>query len=319
MKLGWSLRPLGDVCDRKPSKGEARRRLADTDKVSFVPMNELGIHQKYFEAAETRPLSAVAGSYTYFADGDVLLAKITPCFENGKLGIAHGLENGIGFGSSEFMVLRPKSELLPEYLYYFLDQEPFREVGAKAMTGAVGHKRIPPEFVEALQIPLPPLEEQRRIVAALDKAFAGIATATANAQRNLINARELFESYLESIFKERGLGWSNELVGAIAETSLGKMLDKQKNRGDFQRYLRNINVRWFNFDLTDLLEMRFENSESARYSIRKGDVVICEGGYPGRAAIWESDEQIFFQKALHRVRFARVELAKWFVYILYHA
>jgi len=98
-------------------------------------------------------------------------------------------------------------------------------------------------------------------------------------------------------------GWQRKRVADLAQHSLGKMLDKAKNRGEPRPYLRNLNVRWFDFDLTDVLEMRFLPSEVERYTVRKGDVVVCEGGYPGRAAIWERDEPIFFQKALHRVRF----------------
>jgi type I restriction enzyme, S subunit len=95
------------------------------------------------------------------------------------------------------------------------------------------------------------------------------------------------------------------------------MLDKAKNRGEPQRYLRNINVRWFGFDLSDLLEMRFLPDEATRYTALKGDLLICEGGYPGRAAIWDHDYPIYFQKALHRVRFHQPEHNKWFLYYLY--
>lgn len=111
-------------------------------------------------------------------------------------------------------------------------------------------------------------------------------------------------------------GWETKRVREIAKHSLGKMLDKAKNRGDLRPYLRNLNVRWFDFDLTDVLEMRFLPEESEKYTAKKGDVLICEGGYPGRAAIWENDEPIYFQKALHRVRFYEPERAKWFLYYL---
>ncbi len=106
-------------------------------------------------------------SYTYFADDDILLAKITPCFENGKLGVARGLTNGVGFGSSEYIVLRSKGKIDSEYLFHYLSQNSFRATGAKTMNGAVGHKRVPKEFIEELEIPLPPLLEQKRIVAIL--------------------------------------------------------------------------------------------------------------------------------------------------------
>jgi type I restriction enzyme S subunit len=111
-------------------------------------------------------------------------------------------------------------------------------------------------------------------------------------------------------------GWPRKRIGEIAHHSLGKMLDKVKNRGEPKPYLRNLNVRWWDFDLSDVLEMRFLPEEAARYTAVKGDVLVCEGGYPGRAAIWEQDEPIYFQKALHRVRFHEPERNKWFVYCL---
>lgn len=97
-------------------------------------------------------------------------------------------------------------------------------------------------------------------------------------------------------------GWEWARLGSIAESDLGKMLDAAKNKGLPRPYLRNINVRWGVFDLTDLLEMRIQDEEVERYSVQKGDLVVCEGGEPGRCAIWEAENGIFFQKALHRVR-----------------
>ena len=169
----------------------------------------------------------------------------------------------------------------------------------------------------AIQIPIPPLPEQRRIVGILDEAFAGLATAEANAARNLQNAREIFDSHLHAVFSQRGEGWVERRVSALASHSLGKMLDKSKNKGEPQKYLRNLNVRWFEFNVADLAEMKFMPNESEKYSVRKGDVLICEGGYPGRSAVWESEDSMYFQKALHRVRFHEPLHDWWFVYYLY--
>lgn len=96
--------------------------------------------------------------------------------------------------------------------------------------------------------------------------------------------------------------WEWTTFDDIADSSLGKMLDKKKKEGIPLHYLRNINVRWGYFDLSDLLEMPFKAEEKDRYSIRKGDLVICEGGEPGRCAIWDNDTDIMYQKALHRMR-----------------
>ena len=225
MKADWEVKPLGDVCTIKPPKSEARAKLADGDDVSFAPMEDLGIGVKYLDPRRTRHLSEVSGSYTYFADGDVLLAKITPCFENGKLGVARGLTNGVGFGSSEYIVLRPSLSLDAEFLYYYLARPTFLEEGARTMTGAVGHKRVTKEFVERYRIPVPPLPEQRRIVTILDEAFEGIATAKANAERNLVSAREVFNSHLQSVFTERGARWVEVPIADVCDIKHGFAFD----------------------------------------------------------------------------------------------
>ena len=96
--------------------------------------------------------------------------------------------------------------------------------------------------------------------------------------------------------------WAWVRFGDIFECRLGKMLDKAKNRGSLHPYLRNANVRWGAFDLSDVLQMRLEDHEVPDVTVRRGDLVICEGGEPGRAAVWESDEPFVIQKALHRAR-----------------
>ena len=112
-------------------------------------------------------------------------------------------------------------------------------------------------------------------------------------------------------------GWAWVRLGSIAGMALGKMLDGAKNKGSLRPYLRNINVRWGTFELSDVLEMRFEDSELERYSICHGDLVICEGGEPGRCAVWQSEEVVFYQKALHRVRAIEV-LPEYLYYVIRH-
>jgi type I restriction enzyme S subunit len=108
-------------------------------------------------------------------------------------------------------------------------------------------------------------------------------------------------------------GFERKPLPELASHTLGKMLDKKKNTGTTRPYLRNVNVRWFEFDLSDIHEMPIRDEEAARCQARKGDVLMCEGGYPGRCAIWRSDEPVFFQKALHRIRFNEKWMAEWFV------
>ena len=99
------------------------------------------------------------------------------------------------------------------------------------------------------------------------------------------------------------MSWEKVPLGTIADTSLGKMLDAQKNKGEFQPYLANVNVRWGSFDLDDLPLMRFEPNEEEKYGLSYGDLVMCEGGEPGRCALWKNQlPDMKIQKALHRVR-----------------
>lgn len=230
MKQGWEEKTLGELCAIRPPKSETRERLSSDELVSFVPMEYLGINSKYFSAPLKKQLKEVINNYTYFADGDVLLAKITPCFENGKLGIASNLSNGAGFGSSEYIVFRPKSELNNEFLYYFLLREEFRIQGAKQMKGAVGHKRIPPDFIENYLIKFPKdLAEQQRIVELLDRAFEDIEQLKENAKQNLRNARELFESYRNLAFKINSEKWEEKRIIDICKNLDSKRIPITQN------------------------------------------------------------------------------------------
>lgn len=121
-------------------------------------------HCMYFSVQEQKPLKEVYTGYTYFRDDDVLLAKVTPCFENGKSGLAKKLENGIGFGSSEFFVLRATPEkVLPEYIYYIINSNRFISEGTPQMTGTGGLRRLTKDFVLNYPVSLPPLDEQRKM------------------------------------------------------------------------------------------------------------------------------------------------------------
>ena len=197
---GWVEKTLSAVCEIKPPKSEAKKLLRNSDLVSFAPMEDLGINQKYLKPKKQRTLEDVAGSYTYFAEGDVLLAKITPCFENGKLGIAKNLINGIGFGSSEYIVFRPNKELSNEFLYYFLSRKRFIEEGAVRMSGAVGHKRVSKEFIEEYKVAFPSLDTQNMMVKKIDNLSKETQRLEAIYQRKIALLDELKKSLLQQAF-----------------------------------------------------------------------------------------------------------------------
>ena len=169
---GWGLQPLGECCELNPKKA-LDRRLVSGIEVSFVPMTAI-YENGAINTSEKRFYGEVKVGFTYFAENDVLFAKITPCMENGKGAVAIGLCNGIGFGSTELHVLRPligKSN--PYWLYSLTTFDTFRKDAAANMTGSAGQRRVPIVFLERYKVALPPIELQNQFadfVCAIDKS-----------------------------------------------------------------------------------------------------------------------------------------------------
>ncbi len=164
----WPVTCLGDLV-KFNSSSRTVRRLADDTPVSFIPMSDIEIGEVYTQPVDVRLLKDVRSGYKQFFDNDILLAKITPCFENGKIGIVKGLLYGFGFGSTEFFVIKCGEQILPEIVYIYLSSSKFREYAKPFMTGSAGQKRVPEYVISDYPIPVPPIKEQELIVANLLK------------------------------------------------------------------------------------------------------------------------------------------------------
>ena len=169
MILAFRTVKLAEIAELNPRLTES---LQNDACVSFVPMSAVSAETASTTCGEERRYGEVSKGYTPFLDGDVLVAKITPCFENGKIAQA-SLSHRIGFGSTEFHVVRPRAgEADARFLLHFLRQDHVRRNGERKMTGSAGQRRVPVHFLARLEIPLPPLAEQRRIAAILDQVEA---------------------------------------------------------------------------------------------------------------------------------------------------
>ena len=160
---GWALTHIGHVCEINPVKPASDALNASTP-VTFVPMPAVDAKEGAITEPQVKAFADVRKGFTSFRNNDVIMAKITPCMENGKSAIARNLTNGLGFGSTEFHVLRPTDAVLPEFVHNFIRQESYRRAAESEMTGSVGQKRVPESFLELTELPLPPLAEQVRIV-----------------------------------------------------------------------------------------------------------------------------------------------------------
>ena len=186
-RIGWASVPLREVAEINPRKSVD---LEMTDAVTFVPMAAVDEVSGTITDRVERPLREVRSGFTQFRENDVIVAKITPSMENGKAAIATDLANGVGFGSTEFHVIRSKGALLPDFIWRFVRQRSFRDEAQKVMSGAVGQQRVPAEFLKSYMAPLPPLAEQRRIVDKSNALIARTSRATAElAQIPMLIAR----------------------------------------------------------------------------------------------------------------------------------
>jgi type I restriction enzyme, S subunit len=182
LPVGWVWTTIGEIAEVNP-RDRAIRDLPDDLPVSFVPMAAVDAESGTIASPDVRVLGQVRKGFTPFADGDVIMAKITPSMENGKAAIAHALTNGLGFGSTEFHVMRPTAAVMPEYLFHFIRQVPFREEAKANFAGTAGQLRVPARFVEEHALPLPPISEQQRIVTKLEELLTRLDAGVAGLHR----------------------------------------------------------------------------------------------------------------------------------------
>ncbi len=175
-------------------------KISDEEIVSFVPMQVVKPEVNFFNQ-EFVSYFKVKKGYTKFKNNDVLFAKITPCMENGKICIVNNLKNDFGFGSTEFHVLRSLNKILPVFIFYFIVRESFRKTAQSYMTGAVGQRRVPAEYLKQIKINLPSLEEQQKIVEEIEKRFAVADNVLEVVEENLKKAEQLKQSILKKAFE----------------------------------------------------------------------------------------------------------------------
>jgi type I restriction enzyme S subunit len=302
--------PLTDAVELNPRPDRAA--LADDLEVSFVPMAAVEAGSGRMDATAIRRFGEVKKGYTIFREGDVLFAKITPCMENGKMAVARGLRNGTGCGSTEFHVLRPRPGVDAHYVYHFVSSARFRAEAAHHMTGAVGQKRVPTAFLERCVIPLPHLDDQRRIVAEIEKQFSRLDEAVANLKRVKASTQRLVSSVLIEAVTGRlvpstGPSWQTLQVCEAGDVVLGRQRAPQYLTGRWPRkYLRVANIKDDTIDFSDVETMDFDDAHFAKYQLMPGDILVSEGQSPellGQSAIFRGfTEPLCFQKTLHRFR-----------------
>ena len=304
----WEIKRLKYVAALNPSASEARKLKPDTE-VSFVPMESVGEYGG-LDLSVTKEISDVAGGYTYFGDGDVLIAKITPCFENGKGSLAEGLINGVAFGTTELHVLRCEPGFDKRFALYLTLTDAFRKLGEAEMYGAGGQKRVPELFVTNLKHPIPPLPEQRGIAAFLDRETARIDALVARKERLIELLQEKRTALItravtrgldpDAPLKDSGVEWLGEIPAHWEVKpihSLARSGYKTFTDGDWIEtpYIRDSGVRLIqtgNIGVGNYKEQGYRYIDDQTFNsfrcteVIPGDVLICRLADPvGRACL----------------------------------
>jgi len=223
-----------------------------------------------------RPFAEVRRGYTFVAEGDVLFAKITPCMQNGKHAIARDLLGGIAFASTEFHVLRPRSEaVIAEWVHSFLLAPDVRGAAESVLTGAVGQQRVPEAFVADLVLPVPPLAEQRRIVARLTEQLAAVERTCKAAEARVSAARECVPSYVRA-FLERGKDWPRVRLADLIEHTRNGLYKPDEYYGDGNPILKMFNIGRLDgtWDLRRVDRIRVSEEELSAYRLVEGDILV---------------------------------------------
>jgi type I restriction enzyme S subunit len=306
-KKNWDTKPLGavaDLClgkmlDQNKNKGKPLPYLANVN-VRWGEFSLDSLRTMRFEPKEAERYGLKFGDIVMCEGG-----------EPGRCAIWKNQVPGMMIQKALHRI-RPSEVLDYRFLHYS-----FLHIGQSKgfdqfFTGST-IKHLPAEKLAKVEVPVPPLPVQRRI--------AGILSAYDELMENSQRRVRLLEAMARALYREWFVhfrfpgherirfvddlpeGWERKSLEEVAEFRLGKMLDQAKNRGDLRPYLANVNVRWGEFDLQELREMRFEQDELETYGLKFGDIVMCEGGEPGRCAIWKDQiPGMMIQKAIHRIR-----------------
>lgn len=300
----WKIKAISEVCEVNPSRTEVQS-LSDQLDVSFVPMSAVSEDGKLTEI-RIRKARNVKKGFPHFRENDVLLAKITPSFENGKRWLATGLVNGVGFGSTEFHVIRANDEILPEWIYYFISTPRFKEDGANRMTGTAGQKRISSSFLENYAIPVPSIQVQKKLVGVLHHAEELRETRQ---QANQLTSSIVMSVFLK-MFGDPAKNFKNfpsqSFGSLIAETRNGFGRRRKAGESGGPIVLRIQDIQKGEIDFHDLNRIPMASSELEQYRLLPGDILFVRVNgnidLVGKVALFEESDGIAFNDHIVRIR-----------------
>ncbi|MCR5163706.1 MAG: restriction endonuclease subunit S [Thermoguttaceae bacterium] len=303
----WNCIPIKYVADFQPACDVSY--LKEDSEITYIPMEYL---KNGYYIQNTAILGRIAPSLTPFSEGDIAVAKVTPCFENGNIAIMENLVSGFGMGSSELFVYRPR-EINTRFLFYWLQNDLFKQAACATMTGTAGLKRVSPYFAKNSKMTVPSKEEQQRIADFLDAKCARINEITEKTRASIEEYKKLKQAMItEAVtkgirpgrkMKDSGIEWIGEIPEDWATTklkymatirsgiTLGKVYPPGTKLYEFP-YLRVANVQGGHVKLDSIATIRVTKEEAEKYRLHDGELLMTEGGDRdklGRGTVWHSE------------------------------
>jgi type I restriction enzyme S subunit len=297
MPSHWAVCRIKNIATINPAKSAVRALPPDTE-VSFIPMEAIG-EKGELDATRTMVISEVIAGYSYVADGDLMIAKITPCFENGKGAIASGLSNGIGFATTEIINIRPAEPEDSAFLFFLLSADPFRKLAEGSMYGAGGQKRVADSFVAEYHLAFPGKRERKEIATFLDHETAKIDSLIKKQQRLIELLKEKRQAVISHAvtkglnpnapMKDSGVEWLGEVpahweIRAISRLStkitngyVGPTRDILVDEGVPYVQATHIKKGKVNFDQAYFVKKSWSEVHS-KSILKLGDVLIVQTG-----------------------------------------
>lgn len=302
MKQGWEIKKLGDIAKFYRGLTYSKGDEVPSSTNMVLRSNNVDLETN---ALVYDDMKCLREDLLVDKDKKVKANSILICMSNGSkqhIGKVAYIQDNIDYAFGGFMgLIAPTKDIEGKYIYYSCVSHHFKHFLAGIGNG-IGITNLRFSDLSSYCFPVPPIAEQEKIVAELD-CLSGIIEKKKQQLKELDNLAQsiFYEMFGDPV--ENDKGWDVKKFGDLANSELGKMLDSKKNQGELYPYLCSANVQWNDVDCTQVKEMRFEEDELERYRVYKGDLLICEGGDTGRCAIWKSDNAIYYQNALHRVRF----------------
>lgn len=311
MKEGWKYCKLGDVCviERGGSPRPIDNYITDSaDGLNWIKIGDATEGSKYITHTKEKIRKEGLKKTRFVHKGDFILSNSMSFGKPYILDIDGCIHDG-------WLVIHDEVNAFDKsFLYYILSSPTmYREFKRLAVGGVVNN--LNSQIVRDVVVAIPPLPEQERIVAELD-LLTGIIDKQKAQLKELDN---LAQSIFYDMFgdpEDNEKGWKCLRLGDLCNSDLGKTLNQAKDTGELRPYLCAINIKWQQIDLSTLKNARFEKDEIERYSVTKGDLLVCEGGDIGRSAIWDKDYDIQYQNALHRLRFTGKIIAQYCLFTL---